>query len=155
MEFYHNREPEELLSRLSWNIHFVEMPFLHFNIIKNIAIAKIFIGKIDKSTGNFVIRRVRKNLSGLLPQIYIKGSVKKDKIDIRYRPGLLTLSFYLFLLYGLVVVIWQIINSINTREEIFYGIIWFSIFILGAILLTLWEINKTFKIINDLLELNN
>ncbi len=149
---------DEILSTLTWNT----------NQIKNLYFAKTntfsadtnrpFIGKINKENNQFKITRLRPVIQTFLPQVFVKGEIKSTKkesiLTLKIQPSFLTTIFFLFLIWGIYLVISQITSS-ETNEIIWDGLIWILLFPVLTILLLFLEVNITMRTLYKELNLKN
>lgn len=149
---------DELFSMLTWKT----------NQVKNLYFAKTntfsadtnrpFIGKINKENNQFKITRLRPVIQTFLPQVFVKGEIKSTKnesiLTLKIQPSFLTTIFFLFLIWGIYLVISQITSS-ETNEIIWDGLIWILLFPVLTILLLFLEVNITMRTLYKELSLKN
>jgi hypothetical protein len=152
------KKKDEIISQLSWKTNEVNsLWFAKTNSFFSDTNHPL-IGKIDAENRQFKITRLRPFVQSFLPQVFVKGEItdtnKESVLILKFQPGFFTTLFLLFLIWGMTVVIYQILNS-DTNVIIWDGLIWILVFPVMTILLLLKEVNNTVRIINRELELGN
>jgi hypothetical protein len=154
-----NRQPDELLSLLTWKIHQVDNLLLAKTNSFTANTTRPLIGTVDNNKRQFNLTRLRPLLQIYMPQLLVKGQITRIEdtttLILKYRLGLFTTAVFLFLIYGTGHIIWQVINSLNNQEVIWSGLVWLLVFPAIAVLLISWELTKTTDTILDILELEN
>jgi hypothetical protein len=116
------------------------------------------IGKINKENKQFNITRLRPVIQTFLPQVFVKGQIMETKKEtvliLKFQPSFLTTVFLMFLIWGTIQVITQMINS-EMNEIIWDGFTWILVFPVMTILLLFLEVKNTMKILHRELELKN
>ena len=139
-----NQKTDELLSRLTWQIHPTKNLLFPKTSTHSADTDRPFIGKMDTDKQRFVITRLRPLFQNFLPQVFATGQFDKRSnktiLEIKYRVGIYTFGFFLFIFIAAATFIWRALTS---PEIIVDTIIYILVFPLTAILLTFWEINKT------------
>ncbi len=155
IRFDTDKDADELLSRLTWQTHAVDNLILAKTSAFSVDSNKPLIGRINKENNQFNLTRIRTLFHNFLPQILISGKLIskgiRTELQFKYRLGIFTTAFFLFILYVTGQVIWQTVNEMKDSEEILNGVIWLLIFPIGAALLTMYEINKLTEKLTDIL----
>jgi hypothetical protein len=150
-----DKDADDLLSRLKWQIHAVENAIFTETSGFFLDTSKPLIGRIDKENQQFILTRIRPPFQNFLPQILISGKLiskgVRTELHLKFKLGIFTTAFFLFLLYVTGQVIWQTIDEIKNSEDFLNGVIWLLIFPVGAVLLTIYEINKLTEKVTDIL----
>jgi hypothetical protein len=146
---------DNLLSRLKWQTHAVENLIFTKTSALSLDTNKPLIGRIDKENQQFNLTRIRQPFQNFLPQILISGKLiskgVRIELQLKFRLGILTTAFFLFILYVTGQVIWQTVNEMKNSEDLLNGAIWLLIFLVGVALLTMYEINKLTETVTDIL----
>lgn len=139
-----NQKTDELLSRLTWKMHPTKNVLFPKTSTHSADTDRPFIGKMDTDKQRFVITRLRPLFQNFLPQVFATGQFIKQSNEtilvIKYRVGIFTFGFFLFIFFAAATFIWE---SLTSPEMIVDTLIYILVFPVTAILLTIWEINKT------------
>ncbi|NVO11987.1 MAG: hypothetical protein HXX16_18660 [Bacteroidales bacterium] len=154
-----NQNTDELLSRLTWQIHSTNNLLFPKTNTFTADTTRPLIGKLEVDKNKFDITRLRPILQTFLPQIFASGQLKnhngKTIVTIKYRLGLFSFAFFLFIFYATASSILKILTTSATAEMYVDVFMFIIIFPVTGIILAFWEINKTKDKIFNILDIEN
>lgn len=151
MKIQHNLNESEILSRIIWKTNLVRNPYLHNSRLRTHSDSKRFIGKVNERGRSFAIKRNRVLYLIWLPQLFFSGSITKNQIIVKVRPGLLTSLFYFSFLFW---VIQTVRYSIFLDDQLqIDNLIELSIGILFVVGITIYEYDKVRTLFHQTIEI--
>jgi len=147
---------EDFMSRLIWKTKLVEsLLFAKTNTIESDT-GRPFIGQLNENKGLLWLTRNRTPIQLLLPKIIVRISINKvepdNSITLKFKPGILTTIFYFWLIWGTIQASLLVFREFDFDSLLGY-LIWIIGVVAGTIFLTISEISKVKRQINDILNL--